>query len=244
MDKYGRRITSNQQRDNLQRFYRREQEGEKGDEPPKAPDYARGEALLESSDEDEEEDSAQSDDGVVVLGRQLRKSVVPNDRDASPEVDLNEDALVDLDNTELNSSGAQNDAERTNRIACVNLDWDHVKATHLYKIASSLVSPTAPSKFPPSDSEPPKRKGLRVLSSKVAVIRGRVLNVRVYPSDFGRDKMAKEETDGPPKELFKKSRRGVLDENEEEITEDILLQQEDSEDENEALRKYQLERLR
>ena len=107
---------------------------------------------------------------------------------------------------------------RTARLAIVNLDWDHVRAHHLYKICASLISPTP----------------------HVNVVRGKVLSVRVYPSDFGKERMAREEKEGPPSEIFKKK-----DLNAEEVDEKNVYDVggEDEYDED-ALRQYQLERLR
>lgn len=228
IDKYGRKISSKQRNENLRRFYRQDKEDTEpeGDMKP-APDYARGVALMESSDEEEEE-SAESDVDVVVLGRHVRKRL---EHEQSPEIDLNEDVDVSAGEQPLTDSSA--DGTKKNRLAIVNLDWDHVKATHLYKIVSSLVSPTGPTKEQAS-----ARRG----SSANPVIRGSIVRVRVYPSKFGAERMKKEEIEGPPKELFKTHRAEDLDED--EITAETLLEQEDSEDENEALRKYQLERLR
>ena len=128
--------------------------------------------------------------------------------------------------------------ERTRRLAIVNLDWDHVRAHHIYKICSSVVSPTAPSLAPKrmNKSDNPSDR------PQVNVTRGKVLRVVVYPSEFGKERIEREAREGPPPEVFRKNRE--LDP--EEITEKSLFEvggQEDEYDEN-ALRKYQLQRLR
>lgn len=133
------------------------------------------------------------------------------------------------------------ESPRTARLAIVNLDWDHVRAHHLYKICASLVSPTAPlvrastSSLERRTSHHQKSEGAGQMS-----VRGKVLSVRVYPSDFGKERMAKEEKEGPPSEIFKKK-----DLNAEEVDEknvyDIGGENDYDED---ALRRYQLERLR
>ena len=117
----------------------------------------------------------------------------------------------------------------------VNLDWEHVRAIHLYKIFSSLVSPSAAAVASGS-----KSNGTAKVAT-VPVVRGKVLSVRVYPSQFGKERMAREEKEGPPAELFKKKR----DLKAEDINERTIYEVGEGEDVDEdALRKYQLERLR
>ena len=130
---------------------------------------------------------------------------------------------------------------RTARLAIVNLDWDHVRADHLYKICASLVSPTAP-RVRASTSSLERRTSHQKSEGdgQMNVVRGKVLSVRVYPSDFGKERMAREEKEGPPSEIFKKK-----DLNAEEVNEKNVYDVggEDDYDED-ALRQYQLERLR
>lgn len=116
--------------------------------------------------------------------------------------------------------------EVTNRIAVVNLDWDNIRAEDLMAVFSSFV-PTG----------------------------GRVLKVAVYPSEFGKERMEKEETEGPPREIFASSRKGQdefddedeevdSDEEEEKIKQSMLKNDEGEEFNSTELRKYQLDRLR
>ncbi|KAJ2966138.1 hypothetical protein NUW54_g13894 [Trametes sanguinea] len=60
VDKYGRPLADDHEQENLRRFYRLENEEEAALEVKTGPDYARGEVLLESSDE--EDDRHESDD--------------------------------------------------------------------------------------------------------------------------------------------------------------------------------------
>lgn len=120
--------------------------------------------------------------------------------------------------------------EVTSRLAAVNMDWDNIRAVDLMAVASSFLPPD-----------------------------GRIENVTIYPSEFGRERMEREELEGPPRELFKsKSKSKALEPNMDEEDEEDG----DSEDEEERikkrlqagekaedvnsndLRKYQLERLR
>jgi hypothetical protein len=144
-------------------------------------------------------------------------------------VDLDESAFADLDaQAEAYASKAAEDeteaapGEQTRRLAVVNLDWDHVQAAHLYKIFASILS-----------------------TSTSTVQRGKVLRVRVYPSEFGKKRMEREEVEGPPPEVFKKKSRKEEDEDEDEINEKNIFEEDEGNDyDDDALRTYQLERLR
>lgn len=191
---------------------------------------------MDSSDEeDKEAQGSDEDDGEVILGRNIHKPIkVPADE---PEIDLDEsqfaelDALAEINATEANAGDSFDTpagGERTNRLAVVNLDWDHVRASHLFKIFSSVVSPSL--------SAPREReKGITKVSQ------GKVLKVQVYPSEFGKVRLEQERKEGPPKNLFKKSELhdGAGDD------EPLAVEEDDgNEYDEDALRKYQLERLR
>ena len=150
--------------------------------------------------------------------------------------------------TELDANNHQEEEEetqggpRTARLAIINLDWDHVRAHHLYKICASLVSPTAPL-VRASTSSLERRSSHHQESEsagQVNVVRGKVLSVRVYPSDFGKERMAREEKEGPPSEIFKKKDL-IAEEVDEKNVYDVGGEDDYDED---ALRQYQLERLR
>lgn len=109
--------------------------------------------------------------------------------------------------------------EVTRRLAIVNLDWDNIRAVDIMAVAHS---------FCPTD--------------------GQILDVTVYPSEFGKERMQREEREGPPAELFRGAGRprpdppkgGDLeaaaataeDDDDDETTED-----EDDGDDDEAIRK-------
>ncbi|KAI3621900.1 pre-rrna-processing protein esf1 [Moniliophthora roreri] len=247
VDKYGRPLADTHDEDNLRRFYRLENENE-DDGTAKVLDYARGGVLMESSDEesagDEKDEKDISDvEGFVTVGHDPSRPIpVTNDE---AEIDLDEDSFADLDAQAAAYAKAHPDiqaegAEKTNRLAIVNLDWEHVRAVHLFKICSSLVSPTAPTLVVPSSSRNKDSTGKRPTKG-MTIARGRVLSVKVYPSQFGKERIAREEKEGPPPEVFGK-RRTVDDE---DVNEKTIYELGDENDfDGDALRKYQLERLR
>ena len=195
--------------------------------PRRAIDYARGEGQLESSgDEDEsdddEEEESDDDDEEVVIGSAAarRRELYRQGSDESDESDAedveegeeNEEQLAKLDaeaerTIKLEAKAAKKAAKSkpafagdTARLAVVNMDWDHIRAIDLFKVFSSVVSPAGASGAGPSS----KRHGER----QIVPIQGRCLSVYVYPSEFGRKRMAKETMDGPPREIFASNENG------------------------------------
>jgi hypothetical protein len=200
------------------------------DAKPTTIDYARGEGLVESSSEEDPEDDEDSGAEEVTVGRQLpQPAVKPNQGKKVTdilEVDLDESNFAELDAQAQAFSSTTTpqelkQADATSRIAAVNLDWDHVTAAHLFRVAASVL---------PSGGS------------------AKVLRVAVYPSEFGLERMEREEREGPPKELFKKGRGTRMDEVDldEEVNEQNIFTSQDGENDydDDALRQYQLDRLR
>lgn len=91
--------------------------------------------------------------------------------------------------------------DETHRLAVVNLDWDHVKAKDIFMLFDGFKKD------------------------------GAIKSVRVYPSEFGKERMKQEDVSGPPAQVFERD--------------EPLLRQDDGKEFDDAkLRKYQLERLR
>lgn len=271
----------------------------KGKAKPSIIDRARGEGLEESSDEedaaedgseeeeeeeaasDEEEDDSESgEDDNVMLGSKKARAAAQKERKrrASSEisVDLDED---DLDDAAAGEAAASTSAQveasiptmegSTRRVAIVNLDWDNVRAVDLFKVFDSVLSPSA-SALGGLGGSAAGVAGSR--KSKTRIGRGRVESVKIYPSEFGKERMAREEMEGPPVEIFAKHRKNKaasaasLDpkaaaaaakrrkkkraqqgsdyESDEDSDDDLLQEDEGDEYDEVALRRYQLERLR
>jgi hypothetical protein len=109
----------------------------------------------------------------------------------------------------------------SSRIAVVNLDWDNIRAADLMAVFSSFC-PTG----------------------------GRLLTVSIYPSQFGKERMEREEMEGPPKEIFASAKDKAADqvgsdeEDDEQQIKDSMVQADTGEDfDSAALRQYQLQRL-
>ncbi|EEP75876.1 predicted protein [Uncinocarpus reesii 1704] len=192
-------------------------------------------------DKDEGDVSADDDDEVQKELRRVDKEDYDPARDggfsessSSEESSSDEESDVEAQDQSAEveqPSNQQGDVplgEVTKRIAVVNLDWDNIRAEDLMAVFSSFLPPS-----------------------------GKILNVSVYPSEFGKERMEREEMEGPPKEVFAKNNEDVdedLDsddaeedeeeDEEEKIKQSILKEDEGQDFDSAQLRKYQLERLR
>ncbi|ONH65988.1 Pre-rRNA-processing protein ESF1 [Cyberlindnera fabianii] len=107
--------------------------------------------------------------------------------------------------------------EPSRRFAVVNMDWDHVKSHDLFATFQSFV-PTS----------------------------GLIESVSIYPSQFGKERMQREEVEGPPRDLFKKKQVSDDEDSDRELDiKDIIEEGDGKEDyDSKSLRRYQLQRLR
>ncbi|MCJ1428234.1 pre-rRNA-processing protein esf1, partial [Sticta canariensis] len=187
---------------------------------------------------DQGEDGEVDDDEEVELefkkanGRNIEGSA-----SSSEESSSDEDDLEDVEQNEVFGLHEQDGegegipmGEPSARLAVVNLDWDNIRAVDLMVAFSSFIPAS-----------------------------GRILKISIYPSEFGRERMAREEMEGPPREIFAQRNVGTQDEHvlsesdsdegsDEEDDEGIkksILKEDQEQDFNSAkLRRYQLERLR
>lgn len=175
------------------------------------------------------------------------------------EIDLNEPEWEDEE------GGGSDDRliQPTQRIAIVNLDWDNLKPIDIYKVVSSLLipnhspDPTGPEhdqSHPPSSVLSRSSIGKPKSHQDQTLIRGQIKSVKFYKSQFGKERMKVEDVEGPPKEIFKSNKppRAHHDLDEEEDAEydsddaRVLngLDDTSADFDEDALRKYQLDRLR
>ncbi|PSN62318.1 hypothetical protein BS50DRAFT_533364 [Corynespora cassiicola Philippines] len=219
VDKYGRKISKDAGKKDIERFFDLEDDDEDGEDLG-ADAKQRDKAVLKELARVEE------------LGFDpIRDGGLESSSDESSEDEMEEAELVE--DTEL--AGEDDDdvptGEVTSRLAVVNLDWDNIRASDILAVANSFVPPT-----------------------------GKILNVIVYPSEFGMERMQREEIEGPPREIFAstagkdKNNLTSLDdepnwsdsEGEEDVNDDPAKENagEGEEFDSKALRQYQLDRLR
>ena len=156
----------------------------------------------------------------------LREGVISSSSSEESSGEEEEEEQNDiLDETGLAShlDGDVPVGEASSRLAVVNLDWDNIRAEDLMAVFSSFL-PTA----------------------------GRLLKVVIYPSEFGKERMEREEMEGPPEGIFASREDGGEEsesesqgqDDEDEIKKSILKPDEGEEFDSAKLRQYQLERLR
>ena len=197
-DKYGRRRKQNNDaKEQLSEFYAVEGEEDQRNERPEA----------ESDDESTEEASVaqEADDDVDPASRiayltalsrgQLDvSSSSDDDSDDNASSSSDEDSDSDEDSTHgragvLDPSNKEEEEltfDETPFMAVMNMDWSHVRAVDIFAIIASFAPP------------------------------GSVKTVRVYPSDFGMERMKKDEEFGPT-DIWKKAKRQKEDNEEDEI---------------------------
>ncbi|KAG8668581.1 pre-rRNA-processing protein esf1 [Fusarium poae] len=220
VDRYGRKLKSDSKKKALQRLYQEEDEEDEGDDKIEVDDDeivqkellkahenydpARGGGFSSSEDDSESEEESEDSD----------------EEEGGAQVDTEGDMQRFQDEQNEVEAG-----EVTNRIAIVNLDWDHVKSTDLMALFNSFLPETG----------------------------GKIDRISVYPSEFGKERMQQEEVEGPPKELFKNTKNDSDSDSEdsdedseddERIKKSLLEEGDDQDFDSDALRSYQLDRLR
>ncbi|KAJ5721045.1 uncharacterized protein N7483_008979 [Penicillium malachiteum] len=223
VDRYGRKLARDDTKEKLKKFYRFDEDEDDEDD-----------------DEDEKADDNISIDDDNEVQKELKRidargydpardggfsDSSSEDDSSSDESDEEEEAENEEEELEFPDKQRADVplGEVTDRIAVVNLDWDNIRAEDLMTVFSSFL---------PAG--------------------GRLLKVSVYPSEFGRERMEREEIEGPPKEIFAKKAEEEIEEEEEldseeeeeEIKKSMLKGDDGQEFNTTQLRRYQLERLR
>ena len=215
IDKYGRKLKTKD--NNLSKFYEYESD-EDGDEIPKE-GIEEGEKEADENESDSESDSEsesgssdESDDeskdqpllkekeknDVDALAEQIRKEESALDRARGEGLGTSSSSEED-DSSDSSSSSSSDDedvafeeseseieleetkpeeSDPTSSFAVVNMDWDNLRAEDLMATFASFAP-----------------KG------------GKIESVTIYPSEFGKERMQREEIEGPPKELFKNKKK-------------------------------------
>uniref|UniRef100_A0A3B5LXU0 ESF1, nucleolar pre-rRNA processing protein, homolog (S. cerevisiae) n=1 Tax=Xiphophorus couchianus TaxID=32473 RepID=A0A3B5LXU0_9TELE len=207
VDKRGRPVQLSTAAD-LRRFYQLEEEEEEKEEEEEEEEEKEEEDDVQhqsgddDDDDDDEESGLDSDDDSgpdLARGKGNMETSSDEDEDDDDVDDIlrKEEEQIEHDWGEL-CRDARRSEEVSARLAVCNMDWDRMKAKDLLALFSSFVP-----------------KG------------GAVLSVKIFPSEFGKERLKVEETQGPP-EL-----KVLPDDSENETEED-----------REKLRDYQFKRLK
>jgi hypothetical protein len=238
VDRYGRKLKSDSKKKALERLYEAEEDEESfSDEEDEEEDKEAKEDDIEVEDDDVVRSELRAADAKYDPARGGGFSSSESESESESDSDSDdEDGGAGLqtegDIQKLQDEQAGVEAgEVTNRIAIVNLDWDHVSSTDLMALFSSFIGDSAG---------------------------GRINKISVYPSEFGKERMQQEEVEGPPKALFKNSKKNddsdsdddddsdsdASEDGDEKIRKQLMQEGDDQDFDSDALRAYQLDRLR
>lgn len=257
VDRYGRKIKEGEDADFEKYFEEEKEASELESEPENELKSASGselesEADSEDNSEDEDKQEMPTKNKKSVQFKETKSDSALEsesedddleeeggfiDRARGEGLQSDSDSDSDISDSEEEESDSEVEAEESKpeegepsaTFAVVNLDWDNVRAVDLMSTFASFVP-----------------KG------------GNIKSVTIYPSEFGKEQMQKEETEGPPKDLFKskKKKKDEDSDSDEELDltnkEDLekaarkLYEEDDGEQDydSKALRRYQLQRLR
>lgn len=246
VDRYGRKIKPEASARDLEKLYRLDQDEEDHDveveeeEEKKVKKGKKSKKVAiasdeESSEEDEDDDAKNEEAEADVVARNpMREGFSESESEEEDSEDDEEDDLMDA-TAGIEQTEEIPMGEVSCRIAAVNLDWDNIRAADLMAVAASFA-PTG----------------------------GKIENVTIYPSEFGRERLEREELEGPPREIFASSgaaQKSDPKDDEDDEDEDSAEESDDyeeaknrllsgnqateeSEFDTAALRAYQLERLK
>lgn len=231
IDRYGRKIKK--ESNDLSKFYEHEEDSK---EEQSSDDSSEG----EESDDDLQALTEKLQQEEQFLDRARGEGLVSSSEDEESSLsssdsdsdEENEGVVEDEEESDIEIEETKpEDTEPTCAFAVVNMDWDNIRAVDLMATFVSFVP-----------------KG------------GAIKSVTIYPSEFGKERMQKEEIEGPPRELFKSKKKKEEDSDSEDIDSDVdvndadnlakitrkLYEEDDGKEDydSKALRRYQLQRLR
>ncbi|KAF2271350.1 uncharacterized protein EI97DRAFT_437939 [Westerdykella ornata] len=227
VDRYGRKIGKGRGKEELRRMY--EVENVEGEESNEEGDEDEEEGLnLETESAKKMDRAVEREMKKVAIRGQKGRDIIREGAESSSSDESSSDEEEEVEEeveerTELAQPGAEVPmGEVTTRLAAVNMDWDNIRASDIMAVANSFV---------PAG--------------------GRILSVVIYPSEFGMERLQREEIEGPPREIFAassaKNKNNItsLDADGAEDEKDANSDLENGEEfDSKALRAYQLDRLR
>ncbi|KAK6437764.1 pre-rRNA-processing protein esf1 [Oleoguttula sp. CCFEE 5521] len=178
VDRYGRKVKSNDEEKSLKKRFRIEE----ADVPARARAGAK-EVVGSSEEESEDEDEDEEEDFGGAVKDPARhggfsESSSEEDDDTEEDGQSEDEAMLADETAGREQTEDVPMGDPSRRIAAVNLDWDNIRAADIMVVANSFV---------PAG--------------------GKIQSVVIYPSEFGRERLEREQMDGPPREIFASSNR-------------------------------------
>lgn len=223
-DKYGRRVNKTSTED-LEKYYDLSSEEDEDDEKRKEEAKLVKEATGANDElQSDEEISGDVKDKLKDLKVDYARGEAALWSDSSSDDELSEDEgkemFIEHVWGELDNDAPRTD-ESTRRLAACNMDWDRMRAPDIMVLCNSFLPPG-----------------------------GSILSVAIYPSEYGKERMAEEEVRGP-QELIESSEANKQAELSDSDNDSILADSEADSDKEEGddyhmekLRQYQLNRLK
>lgn len=218
VDKYGRRVNKTST-DDLEKYYDLSsdedvEEEQRKEETVLLKDGGNVNEKHESDEEIADAVKVKLQDMTVDYARGEIPLLSDSSSDDESSEDENEQELfIDHVWGELDNDAPRTE-DSTYRLACCNMDWDRIRASDIMVLCNSFLPPG-----------------------------GSIVSVTIYPSEYGKERMAEEERRGP-QELTEKK----LDDDSEYDSSDSEAEHENDEEGSsyhmERLRQYQLNRLK
>lgn len=242
VDKYGRKLKNNDSEltKTFDQLYKEGQEQDEDDEDEDEDeeeesdgDSEEEEDAQKSEDDDEDNESSSDSDGAVEDALAKARGLVDDDDSSSSSSDDDSDEEVDysVNGDDFAQEEDIPEHDPTTRFAVVNLDWDHLNSNDLFATFSSFL---------------PKS--------------GSIKSVQIFKSEYGKEKLAQEDMNGPPTAIFNtndknKEDSGLDSESDSDSDEELDIEaaskklykestEENVEFNTSELRKYQMDRLR
>lgn len=143
----------------------------------------------EDEEDEEEDDNSSDEEAIVTTGVQPKRGILDSETEPSDQefegVDLDESSSVGLPDNLEEQPQDEEPIDPTARLALVNMDWDNMRAIDIFTAFSSILTSAQ------------KQVDRKASSSASSAPDGKLINVRIYPSEFGKERIAQEEKMGP-----------------------------------------------
>ena len=163
---------------------------------------------LDSQEDDEESEELTQSKGYLLARGEAGVESSSEEEDSLEKIIEEENEDQEEDGFMSHISQSIPTGDETHRLAVVNLDWDHVTSNDIYKLFQGFVPPN-----------------------------GLLKSVCIYPSEFGKERMAMELTAGPPSSIFHK-------ESDDQQVDKLIKEDAGIEYDKLQLRKYEIEKLK